>query len=48
MCFHFAKGNTKHAQIVNSLVVLQISEEEFPNTLLLKIRNGRFGIKKSS
>ena len=39
LTFHFTKGNTEHAQIVNSLVAFQISEEDYPNTLLLKIRN---------
>ena len=35
----FCQKNTEHAQIVNSLVAFQISEEDYPNTLLLKIRN---------
>lgn len=46
ICFHFAKGNTEHLQIVNSLVVFQISDEDFPNSLLLKIRNGQFRLKR--
>jgi len=37
--FHFAKGNTERVQRVNLLVVFQTSAEDFPNTLLLKIRN---------
>jgi len=37
--FDFAKVNTEQAQSVNSQVVFQIIKEDFPNTLLLKIRN---------